>query len=105
MVTGYPKVVFKQGTGGTGNFAIEFNARAGGVGEQMSDALDNIPEYTISAPGTSDEIWEEDIWQAFDGLGLVAGDSVGLQVQRDSDDALDTFNGDLDVVGIIIKYN
>lgn len=104
MASGYPKVVFKQGTGGTGNYRIIFNARAGGVGEQMGNALDSIAEYTMTAPGQGNELWEEDISACFDGLSLTAGDSVGLQIQRDSDDALDTFVGDLDVVGVVIKY-
>lgn len=103
MASGYPKVVFQQGTGGTGNYRIAFNGRAGGVGESMGDALDSIAEYTMAAPGAT-TLWEEDISANFDGLSLVAGDSVGLQIQRDSDDANDTFAGDLDVVGVIIKY-
>lgn len=104
MASGYPKVRFKQGTGGTGNYRIAFNARAGGVGEQMGAALDSIAEYTMNAPGVSDELWDEDVSAAFDGLGLAAGDSVGLQIQRDSDDGLDSFSGDLDVVGVNVKY-
>lgn len=104
MASGYPKVVFKQGTGGTGNYRIAFDARAGGVGEQMGGALDNIAEYTMAAPGQGNEIWEEDVSAAFDGLSLAAGDSVGLQIQRDSDGSLDTFSGDLDVVGVVVKY-
>ena len=105
MASGYPKIVFKQGTGGTGNYRIAFNGRAGGIGEQMGSVLDNISEYTMAAPGTSDELWEEDVSACFDGLSLAAGDYVGLQIQRDSDDSLDTFSGDLDIVGIVIKYN
>ncbi len=104
MASGYPKVVFKQGTGGTGNYRILFNGRAGGIGEQMGSITDNIAEYTMAAPGTSGELWEEDISTCFDGLSLAAGDYVGLQIQRDSDDSSDTFAGDLDVVGVVIKY-
>jgi len=104
MVSGYPKVVFKQGTGGTGNYRIAFNGRAGGVGEQMGGSTDSITEYTMTAPGQGDELWEEDVSACFDGLSLAAGDYVGLQIQRDSDDSLDTFSGDLDVVGIALRY-
>lgn len=105
MVAGYPKVAFKQGTGGTGNYRIAFEGRNGGIGEQLSNELDSIAEYTMAAPGSTDEIWEEDISANFDGLSLAAGDYVGLQIQRDSDDVLDTFAGDLDVLGIVVKYS
>lgn len=105
MTAGYPKVVFMQGTGGTGNYRISFDARNGEVGEQLSDELDSIAEYTMVAPGQTDELWEEDIAAAFDGLSLAAGDYVGLQIQRDSDDSLDTFAGDLDVLGVVVKYD
>ncbi len=104
MASGYPKVTFKQGTGGTGNYRIAFNGRAGGAGESMGASLDNIAEYTMAAPGAT-TIWEEDISSCFDGLSLAAGDYVGLQIQRDSDDSLDTFAGDLDVVGVVVKYS
>lgn len=105
MAANYPKVVFKQGTGGTGDYRISFDGRNGAVGEQMASELDSIIEYTRAAPGQSDEIFEEDISTAFDGLSLAAGDMVGLQIDRDSDDALDTFAGDLDVVGVVVKYS
>ncbi len=105
MAGGYPKAVFKQGTGGTGDYRISFDGMNGSDGEQMSDEGDSILEYTKAAPGVDDEIFEEDISAAFDGLSLAASDSVGLQITRDSDDVLDTFAGDLDVVGVVVKYN
>lgn len=104
MASGYPKVAFKQGTGGTGNFRIAFDTYADGVGEQLGSVIDNIAEYTMAAPGAT-TIFEEDVSACFDGLTLSAGDYVSLRIQRDSDDAADTFAGDLDVLGVLIKYS
>lgn len=36
---------------------------------------------------------------------LAAGSYVRIYIQRDSDDAADTFAGDLDVLGLAIKYS
>ena len=105
MASGYPKVVFAQGTGGTGNYRISFSAFATAVGEQIPGASDSITEFTRAAPGASAEIWEEDVSAAFNGLGLSANDNLSLTINRDSDDSLDTFAGDLDVLGVVVKYD
>lgn len=102
--SGYPKVVFAQGTAGTGNYRMAITAYATAVGEQIGDSTDSIAEFTRAAPGASAEIWEEDISAAFNGLGLAAGDYISMRIDRDSDDPLDSFLGDLDVVGVMLKY-
>lgn len=105
VASGFPKVVFAQGTGGTGNYRIAFVTYATAVGEQIPGSVDGIAEFTKAAPGASAEIWEESIAAAFDNLGLSAGDYVSVRIDRDSDDSADTFAGDLDVLGVVMKYD
>ncbi len=105
MASGYPKVVFAQGAAGTGDYRIAFTAMATAIGEQIPGSTDSIAEFTRAAPGLSAEIWEEDVSASFNNLGLTANDHINIRIDRDSDDVLDTFSNDLDVLGVVIKYN
>ncbi len=108
MSYGYPKIILYPGLPFVGNARISssaINFSANRKVDALIANIDFIDEYEKTVSSTNHVIIKEDISAALTGLNLSAGDIVQVTMQRNSNDSLDTLAGDLNVCGVIVKYN
>lgn len=100
LCSGYPVLVCSA-VATSGNVRLIISTTAAADGEATDSATDSIAEYTQAITSARTDV---DISAAFDGLSLVAGDMVGVSIERDSDDASDSLTEDFMTYGILVKY-
>lgn len=100
MLAAHPKLLLYATA--SGDVRLEADTEAGASGEAINARSDAIAEYTQAV--VANQLLEVDISAAFDGLTLAAGDLVGIEIRRDSDDASDTLVGVLNLLGIMVRY-
>lgn len=99
------KLIYWDRSASSLNIRLAFAARRGRVGS--TPVTDSLAEASYATVGTAGDIQEIEIPKdAWDDLSPTQWhDIIGLEITRNAAAATDTYNNDLEVLGLLVEFN